>query len=356
MRLSLSIALIFCAVLSHAQITTLLTVGDIPVTSYDVEQMRAFMEATGTPKPKAEDALETLMDNAALLTIAQGSADLAMNENEFRRVLNNITNATAQAGGEERQQIYQRFPEMFRMALRADKARRGLTFSDTKIRAMVNVPTSEADRKAYYNKNKNEMKDSIFPKFNLIVFAVEADDKMSLTEISRIEEDMQALADDLSRSSDGLALRKKYSRLKFTKYSGTETGLFTPDILVLQKKIPEEVIGASMQKTLPIGGRTITIAKNKGVFIPVPVPLRISQKPTYITFKLLDLVQPRMLSFEEASPRIDEILRQERGQQAVKELIRQRIREGQVTLTVVDAGKLRPVINKFISGNSKKND
>ena len=342
--------LLITGAMSHAQIQTILTVGNIPITTYDIDEMKQFLEATsGGRKSTPADALEALLYQNSLVVIGVDNPAYNMTESEFRRTLAYITNSSSQEGADQRREIYEKFPEMFRLALRSDKTKRALMYGDTKVREIVNVPTSEKEKQDFYNKNKKDMKDSPFPKVNVLVFATEISDRLSLSQLSELEEDMKKLSQDLNTSSDFNALRRKYNKIRFTKYSG-ETGLFTPDILVLQKGLPEEIIGVALQKNLNLGATNIAIVKNKGVFIPIPVPLRTAKKSIYLSLKVLDIVDPKELSYEEAAPRIDEILRAQRGEEAVRKLVAQRVREGQVTITLAEPGVYKPVIDKFIAG------
>ena len=349
-RLMMIFLLLLSGTISYAQIQTILTVGNIPITTYDIDEMKQFLEATsGGRKVTPTEALEALLYQSSLVVIGTDNPTYNMTESEFRRTLSYITNSSSQEGADQRREIYEKFPEMFRLALRSDKTKRALMYGEPKVREVVNVPTSEKEKQDFYNKNKKDMKDSPFPKVNILVFATEISDKLSLSQLSELEEDMQKLAQDLNTSSDFNALRRKYSKIRLTKYSG-ETGLFTPDILILQKGLPEEVVGVALQKKLNLGATNITIAKNKGVYIPIPVPVRTAKKSIYLSFKVLDIVDPKELTYDEAAPRIDEMLRTQRGEEAVRKLVSQRVRDGQVTFTLAEPGAYKSVIDKFVAG------
>ncbi|MGL5720854.1 MAG: hypothetical protein ACRCY4_00415 [Brevinema sp.] len=349
-QLMMVFLLLFSGTMSYAQIQTILTVGNIPITTYDVEEMRQFLEATsGGRKSTTAESLEALLYQSSLVVIGADNPAYNMSESEFRRTLSYITNSSSQEGADQRREIYEKFPEIFRLAIRSDKTKRALMYGEPRIREVINVPTSEKEKRDFYNKNKKDMKDSPFPKLNVLVFATEVTDRFSLSQLNELEEDMQKLAQDLNTSSDYNALRRKYNKIRFTRYSG-ETGLFTPDILVLQKGLPEEIIGVALQKTLNLGVTNIPIVKNRGIYIPIPIPLRTTKRSIYLTFKVLDVVEPKELSYDEAAPRIDEILRSQRGEEAVRKLVAQRVRDGQVTLTLAEPGSYKPVIDKFMAG------
>ncbi|MGL5253856.1 MAG: hypothetical protein ACRC9L_02360 [Brevinema sp.] len=338
---------------SYGQIQTILTVGSIPITTFDVEEMRKFLEATGGGrKPTSTDALEALLYQNSLVVLGLDNPTYNMTETEFRRTLSYITNSSAQEGAEQRRQIYEKFPEMFRLAVRSDKTKRALMYGEASIREVVNVPTSEKEKQDFYNKNKKDMKDSPFPKVNAIFFATEISDRLSLSQLSEIEEDMKSLGQALNTSSDFNALRRQFNKIRFTRYSG-ETGLFTPDILVLQKGLPEEVVGIALQKTLNLGVTNISVVKNRGIYIPIPIPIQSSKRSIYLSFKVLDIIEPRNLSYDEAAPRIDEILRTQRGEEAVRKLVARRVKEGQVPLTLAEPGVYKSVIDKFIASGDQ---
>ncbi|MGL5722400.1 MAG: hypothetical protein ACRCY4_08375 [Brevinema sp.] len=349
-QLMMIVLLLLSGTMSYAQIQTILSVGNIPITTYDIDEMKQFLEATsGGRKSTTTEALEALLYQSSLVVIGADNPAYNMTESEFRRTLSYITNSSSQEGADQRREIYEKFPEIFRLAIRSDKTKRALMYGDPKVREVVNVPTSEKEKQDFYNKNKKDMKDSPFPKVNILVFATEISDRLTLSQLSELEEDMQKLGQDLNTSSDYNALRRKYNKIRFTRYSG-ETGLFTPDILILQKGLPEEVVGVALQKSLNLGITNIVVAKNRGIYIPIPVPLRTTKRSIYLSFKVLDIVEPKNLSYEEAAPRIDEILRTQRGEEAVRKLVAQRVRDGQVTLTLAEPGVYKSVIDKFMAG------
>ena len=156
---------------------------------------------------------------------------------------------------------------------------------------------------------------------------------------------MQELAKDLDDSNNFNNLKKKYSSLRFTSFSG-HTGLFTPDILILQKKIPDEILGIALQPSLNLGGAPIPITKNKGIFIPQPIPFRSTGVSTYLTIKILDVIQPSQLEFDAALPKVEEMIKFERAEKAIEKSIKKRIIFLEITLTPSD-NTYQNVFNKF---------
>lgn len=310
------------------------SVGHIAITSYDIQQMREFQFKIAQKRPSAAEALELLITMSALLVLSEENTEYYMDEVELRKTINTMTNDPADPNSKQRKKIYEDHSEIYRMTMRADKAKRSMMFGDVKIKDKINRPISPKEAQQFYKKHKNQFKDSPFPKFDVIIFAVESSPRWTLAELSEVEEKMQNLAKDLDTSSDFNAMRKKYSSLKFTSYSG-RTGLFTPDILIMQKKVPDEILGIALQPSLNLGPVNIPIKKNIGIYIPQPIPFRSTGVSTYLTMKIMNVVQPSQLNFEEALPKIEEAIKYQRGEKAVQETIKERIAAGQITLTPV---------------------
>ena len=308
------------------------SVGRMAITTYDIDRMRAFESEISPKKPSTTEALRKLINMSSLLVIAEDSPEYYMDEAELRKHINAMTNNPSDPNVEQRKALYEKYSDLYRMVIRSDKVKRGLSMTDPQVKVTVGQPISEKESFAFYKKNKKQFVDSPFPKFNLIIFAIESSPRWSLSELSEVEGKMAQLAVDLDTSSDYNALRKKYSSLRFTSYSGA-TGLFAPDVLILQKKIPDEILGIALEKNLNLGATSIPIKKNKGIFIPQPIPFRNTGKPTYLTMKILDVVQPIQLSYEEALVYIEERIRSDKAAKAVDDLIKQRIKDGQITLT-----------------------
>ncbi len=323
----------------------IVSVGNIAITSFDIQQMRDFEAAIMNKRPSANEALEKLISMSALLIVAENYSEYYMDEAELRKNINNLTNNSSDPNSKQRKEIYEKYSEMYRMAIRSDKVKRGMMYSDIRVKETINKPISPTEARTFYNQNKSMFMDSPFPKFDVIVFAVESNPRWSLSELSTVEENMQLLAKDLDNSSDFNALRRKYPSLKFTSYSG-RTGLFAPDILILQKKIPDEVLGIASQTSLNLGMTTINISKNKGIFIPQPIPFRSTGKPTYLTMKIMEIIQPSQLSLEEAMPRVEEGIKYQRAEKAIEDSIKRRISEGEITLTP-SGNSYSSVLNKF---------
>ncbi len=153
-----------------------------------------------------------------------------------------------------------------------------------------------------------------------------------MSELSDVETQMGEIAKELDKSSDYNAIRRKFPKLRFTSYSGN-TGLFGPDVLILQKKIPEEILGISLEKTLQLGPTSIPIQRNKGIYIPIPIPMRASGISTYVTMKILKIEEPTQLSYTEALPKIEEAIKFQKAEAAINDSIKDRIKAGQITLT-----------------------
>lgn len=333
------------SIFAQTSIQTVATVGDIAITSYDIQQMRDFQQITTGKRPSANAALEQLIMMSSLLVLAENSPEYYMDEIEFRKTINNLTNNPSQPGAKQRADLYNKFPDIYGMNVKTDKVKRGMIFGDAHIKAAINTPITDKEKMNFYKQYKAELKDSPFPKMDLIIFAVEASSKLSLSQLSDIETQMANLATDLNTSSDFNAMRRKYSSLKFTKYSG-RTGLFTPDILVQQKQIPEEILGLALQKSIPLGGEVIKIQPNKGIYIPQPIPLQSTGQATYLTFKILEIIAPRTLTYEEAVPKIEEAIRMQRAEVAIENYIRKQIQAGQITLTPT-GNEYKSILQKF---------
>lgn len=321
------------------------SVGNIAITSFDIQQMRSFEEKISQKRPSSSEALTKLINMTSLLIIAEDSPEYYMDESELRKTINSMTNNPSDPNNEQRKQLYNTYSSLYRMMIRSDKVKRSLMFNNVNIKAEVNQPINVQESRNFYNKNKQQFKDSPFPKFDLTIFAVEASPRWSLSELTEVEEQMAQLAKALDTSNDFDALKKQFSSLRFTPYSGN-TGLFTPDILILQKKIPDEILGIAMQNTLNLGTINIPIQKNKGIFIPQPIPFRNTGKSTYLTMKIIDLVQPKQLTFEQALLKVEELIRYQRAEKAVSKLIKERIEAGQITLTATD-NSYRSVFREF---------
>lgn len=323
----------------------IVSVGDIAITSFDIQKMRDFDAVISQKKPSAKEALEKLISMASLLVIAEDYPEYYMDEAELRKAINNITNVSSDPTSGQRKKLYEEYSSLYRMTLRAEKVKGRLMYSDIKIKNVVTQPIPLKESQSFYNKNKNQFKDSPFPKFDLIIFAVESSPRWSLDELSKVEEKMAQLALDLDTSDDFKALKKKYSSLSFTQYSG-RTDLFAPDVLILQKKIPDEILGIALQPSISFGPTTIPIKKNKGIYIPQPIPFRSTGKSTYLTMKIKNVVQPSQLTFDEALPRVEEIIKYQRAAKAIEKTIKERISEGQITLTPID-NTYNSVFKKF---------
>ena len=323
----------------------IVSVGSIAITSFDIARMRDFEAIIAQKRPTSNEALEKLITLSSLLVIAENNSDYYMDEVELRKQIGTMTNNPSDPNSPQRKKLYEDYSDLYRMLIRSDKVKKGLMFGDVHVKAEINKPIPIGESKSFYNKNKAQFKDSPFPKFNLIIFAVAASDKWTLTELSEVETKMQALAKDLDTSNNFNALKKKYSSLRFTAFSGA-TGLFTPDILILQKKIPDEILGIALQPSLNLGGAPIPIVKNKGIFIPQPIPFRSTGVSTYLTMKILDVVQPQQLSLDIALPRVEEMIKYERAEKAIDKSIKKRIAEGEITLTPSD-NSYKNVFNKF---------
>ena len=321
------------------------SVGSIAITSVDITRMREFDAIISQQRPTANQALEKLITLSSLLVIAENNSEYYMDEVELRKQINTMTNNPSDPTSAQRKKLYDNYSDLYRMLIRSDKIKRQLMFGDVHIKAEINKPIALSESKAFYNNNKAVFKDSQFPKFNLIIFAVESSDKWSLSELSTVETKMQELAKDLDDSNNFNNLKKKYSSLRFTSFSG-HTGLFTPDILILQKKIPDEILGIALQPSLNLGGAPIPITKNKGIFIPQPIPFRSTGVSTYLTIKILDVIQPSQLEFDAALPKVEEMIKFERAEKAIEKSIKKRITEGQITLTPSD-NTYQNVFNKF---------
>ncbi|MGL4367448.1 MAG: hypothetical protein ACRCTQ_04115 [Brevinemataceae bacterium] len=321
------------------------SVGDIAITSYDIQRMRDFDSVITGKKTSSEEALHKLITMSSLLIISEQKPEYYMDEAELRRLVKNITNNSTDPAQEQKIELYNKYPDLYRLLLRTDKVKRGLMYGDPFIKQETSAPIPPKEAEDFYRKNKSLFKDSPFPKLDLIIFAVESSPKWKLSELENVENKMQELARDLDASNNFNTLKRKYNSLRFTSYSGA-TGLFTPDILILQKKIPEEIIGVALQKSINLGVSVINIRKNKGIYIPQPIPFKSTGTPTYLTFKILNIVQPQQLTFEESGPRIEEILRYQRAEKLIDELIRKRISEGMITL-MQNTSSYKSVFNQF---------
>ncbi len=313
------------------------SVGKIAITSYDVQQLRDFDQKVTGKRPSANDALERLISMAALLSLSENNPDYYMDEIELRKTINSITNNPTDPTTEQRKKIYEEHSEIYRMAIRADKVKRGMMYLDLQVKQKLGDSIPAKESRDFYNKNKAAFKDSPFPKFDLIIFAVESDPKWSLSELADVETQMEEIAKCLDKSSDFNAIRRKFPKLRLTRYSG-KTGLFGPDVLILQKRIPEEVLGISLEKSIQLGPVSIPIIKNKGIYIPSPIPLQSTGAPTYLTLKILRIDEPKQLTYEEALPQIEEILRMQKAEVAINDAIKERIKSGQITLNSLSKG------------------
>ncbi|MGL4561797.1 MAG: hypothetical protein ACRCV0_05880 [Brevinema sp.] len=314
----------------------IVSVGDIAITSFDLKQMQGFDESISRQKISPENALKKLINTASLLVIADQYPEYYMDETELRKNINTLTNNSSDPSAKARRNVFIKYESIYRMFLRADKVRKGLIAGNIQIRNIMNQPIPPKEIKAFYNKNKAQLTDSPYPKLDLLLFAVETTPRLSLSDLEEIEKNLQSLANKLNSSSNEEQIRKEFGKkLKFTSYSG-RTQLLTPDILILQKKIPDEVIGIALRDEIPLGPKTITITKNKGIYIPQPIPMQSTGKPTYIVLKILDIQEPQQLSLKDAEQKIEEIIRFQRGDQAIDDMIKTRIAEGQITLTPID--------------------
>ncbi|MGL4676733.1 MAG: hypothetical protein ACRCWI_03595 [Brevinema sp.] len=323
----------------------IVSVGDIAITSYDIQQMQDFEGKLVPTRPTANEALEKLISMAALLVVAESSSEYYMSEAELRNNIAATTNNPSDPSSEQRKKLYEDHSEIYRMTLRADKVKRGMIFTDLNVKSEINTPISLQESQKFYNQNRALFKDAPYPKFDLIVFAVEISPKWSLSELTTVEEQMQQLANDLNTSSDYNKLRRKYSSLKFTSFSG-RTGLFDPEILMTQKKIPNEVLGISHQPVLDLGPIKIPMKKNTGIFIPQPIPFQSTGISTYLTLKIIEIIEPTQLSFDESLPKIEEMIKFQRGEAAVQKSIKKRITDGQITLTP-SSNAYNNVLKKF---------
>jgi len=321
------------------------SIGSIAITTYDIQMLRDFDAIATGERSTPNESLTKLITMSSLLVLSESSPEYYMDESELRKQINNITNNPSDPVSKQREELYKKFSSIYRMVLRSDKVKRGLMYSNIEIKNHISQPIPINESQSFYHKNKKQFKDSPFPKIDLIIFAVESSSKWGLSELESIEKQMAELAIDLDTSSDYRALKRKYSKLRFASYSG-RTGLYTPDILILQKKVPDEIIGVSLQKVLNLGIHTITIQENKGIYIPQPIPFRSTGVPTYVTLKIMNIIQPKQLSFEASLPRIEEILRYQRAEKAIDKMIREQIKEGQLTLTPVD-NKYQRVFRSF---------
>lgn len=342
----LLLILFFFPIISSAAVINkvVASVGSIAITSYDIQKLREFDAIATGKKPSSQEALTKLITMSSLLVLSESYPEYYMDEAELRKQINNITN-NSDPTSKQRAELYNKYSSLYRMVLRSDKVKRGLMYGNAKIKADVAQPIPARESKNFYNKNKKQFKDSPFPKLDLIIFAVESSSKWGLSTLELVEKQMAEIAMDLDSSSDFKALKRQHPKLKFTSFSG-RTGLFTPDILILQKKIPDEIIGIALQNVLNLGTTTIIVKKNTGIYIPQPIPFRSTGVPTYVTLKILDIIQPKQLSFAEALPRIEEILRYQRAEKAIDNMIREQIEEGQLTLTPVD-NRYRSVFRNF---------
>lgn len=322
------------------------SVGNIALTSYDIDQMKKFDSIISGQKVSSSEALTKLINMSALILIAMNQPEYYMDESELRKNINSITNNAADPTAKQRQEIYEQYPYIYRMFLRSDKVKKGLMAGNLQIRNEMNKPIPKNEVQKFYNENKNNLKDSPYPKLELVVFGTEVSPQADLAELENIELVMQQVAEKLNTTSDPSIIKKEFGKkVKFTSYSG-RTKLLTPDILILQQKIPDEVIGIALRDSIPLGRTTLEIKKNKGIYIPQPIPIRSTQKSTYISLKILDIQEPKQLSFNEAKGKIEEILRYRKGEEAIEQIIKQRISEGQITLTPIDES-YRKVFNTF---------
>ncbi len=346
-KIFLLVSIFIIATLTPATVVNqiIVSVGSIAITSFDIQQMRDFEAEIMGKRPSTDEALEKLISMSSLLIIAENYPEYYMDEAELRKTINSLTNNPSDPTSEQRKAVYEKYSEMYRMAIRSDKVKRGMMYTDIRVKETVNKPIPDSESRAFYNKNKSQFMDSPFPKFDLMIFAVESNPKWTLTELGTVEEQMQALAEDLNTSSDYNALRRKYSSLRFTSYSG-RTGLFAPDVLILQKKIPDEILGISLESSLRLGATTIPIKRNTGIFIPQPIPFRSTGQPTYLSMKIMNIIQPTQLSFEEALPRIEEGIKYQRAEKAIEDSIKRRISEGEITLTPT-SNSYNSVFRKF---------
>ncbi|MGL4393798.1 MAG: hypothetical protein ACRCS8_01025 [Brevinema sp.] len=333
----LSLLLIFSASMIHSFENKIVTiVGDIAITTYDIDQMRGFEKLTTGSSMTSSAALTRLINMASLLTLAQSYPDYAMSEVELRKSINTLTN-TSDGSAKQRIEVLNKYESIYRMYLRADKVKKNLIGGNLQIRTAMNENLSENQMKAFYNQNKANFKDSPYPKLDLIVFGVEISPKWTLSDLENVESELARLAKTLDSSNNVSRIRRDFGKsLRFTAYSG-RTELLSPEVLILQKKLPEEVIGIALRDEIPLGPNPIKIQRNKGIYIPQPIPMQSTGKPTYIVLKVLNIEQPQQLSFEDAKPRIEEILRYQKGEAAIDQMIKDRINQGQITLTPIDS-------------------
>ncbi len=310
-------------------------VDSYAITSYDVKQMVEFKKVGGEQQATEKDALEDLFLSYSVLSLAKQNPSMQGQEREVDHIITSITNITnaEDAAAQFRLKLYQDYPEQFKLQIERNQMLRALMFYEPDLKEKANEDANPEALKAYYEKNKTKFTSA--PELDLLVFAVEQPNNMSLDELVVLEDNIAKVGEYLKKTDDPQKVFSKFPSVKFTSYSGrTETkSIFD----IIKAGMPEAVVSIALRPSLNLGGNNV-IKINKGsvVSLPVAVPIPETKKLTYLIIKVIDRKEGGIQTYDKVKTEVEYRYKEERTIDLVRDFVVSKIKKGEIVLDMID--------------------
>ncbi|OHD54397.1 MAG: hypothetical protein A2Y33_04450 [Spirochaetes bacterium GWF1_51_8] len=356
-KLTITLLLLTAFVVSYSAEGTpinwvIMSIGNLPLTLFDVERYYEFEKISGDPNSTMESVFDDLIFIYGLKGLAAKNPDIKIQSDPalVLSMINGVSNSEAQ---QMRLKLYNDYPEQFIMLMEKEQIIDNLFFFEEALKTNVNIEITEAQRKEYYDKNKEKF---VSPaKLDFMVFAAYPPDD-SLAQLTKFENNMKAIAAALGKTDDPQVILNKYKFMNFTSYSGRSELKYAYE-LVKDGKYPMEVLGVAFEEKIQISAtETIKIKEGKAFYIPQPIKMKNAKKPVYIVMKVIKREKDKPMTYDEVKAlkdangqsQLDLVLKTQMRLDLIKKHIAKKMKNGQILVTLFDQNYLK-LYNNFIN-------
>jgi len=332
------IFLLICISFSHPLVLNriIATVGDYPITSYDIERMRDFLKLMSGNNPSQKiEPLKELLFFYSLQQIVSQNKKIILPRDEINKIIENTTNVKDASDelAKQRLKIYEQYPDEFEMQIRKSQIVRALMFYDTRLKDKAGEKVSEEEIKKFYQENKKLMVDQ--PKLDLVIVVCKSPKNASLENLEKFENALLQISDRLKKSNEiEDLLAKNKNLLGYENYSG-RTGLKYVFELY-QSGIPEELLAFSLSTNAIPTPKGNLYVKPGFVIGPEVTKFRNSDEKYYFVLKVVDRKLNEFVPLEKVKPLIENQLREQKIYNALKEYILEKIEKNELQISLYD--------------------
>ena len=308
-------------------------VGQYSISKIDVQRMTEFLEVS---RSSNSDAFTELITLYSVFCSIEGDDQILFKDKEVDTILKALTNTnnTMDPMAKDRFQIYNEYPDEYRMELKKNQIIRALAYYKPEIKSCIDEKIPESQVKDYYLTNQKMFK--TIPQLDMFVVSVPQPADITLEKLTEIENALTEMTNALRKSDDISPLLEKYKNvLNLEPYSG-RTGL-KPINEIYKAGCPEELINFALMPSIPIRRGPPIIIKNGSIIGYEKFVFKSSPKIIhYFIIKLINRKYDQQIPFEEVKSVIEANLKEERLRAALQKYIVAKINRREIIVTIID--------------------